>query len=364
MRRLASAAALLLALVACGDDDGDARTDAGPGTTDGGRDSGVDAGPVSDPPTVRDVRVDLTGVTDLTVDLGRESAEMVLPEETASEWIVQVRDDVTTPDALVVTIVHSDGTALADQTATFDRGNWRITATVSPGDELTVQVEDADGNVTTHEPSLRIATLTEAAVDRWEERDHDSDQAIVARAEWTFEEDGTWSETGPETGFERTGTWSVIDAALLLEERTRSDGDSDDSTVELALEGPLYVDARFLSRAPWSRVGDGSGAEGTFERSWERTEAGTTVTVDETLVLGTDGSYTWSRTVDGTADGEIEGTFETELTRNYEESLGDFLVVTETRVDGVDVPSPEPRHDIYIDLGDRLLIDPLIRVEP
>lgn len=354
-----------LALLACGDDsDPDAGVDAGVDAGPAELDASVDAGPSSDPPTVRDVRVDLSGVTALTVDLGRESTVLVLPEATPSDWIVQVRDDVTTPDALAVTLVHPDGSALADQSAAFERGNWRIAATVTPGDELTVRVEDADGNVTTHEPTLRIASLAEALADRWEWRDHDRDQAIIARAESVFDEDGTWTETGPAAGQGRTGSWTVTEGMLLLEERTRSDGDADATTVELSLEGPLYVDARFFARAAWRRVGAGTGAQGTFERTWERTEGGAAVSVEETLVLGSDGTYAWSRTVDGSADGEVEGTFEVELTRNYEDSLGDFLVITKTRVDGVDLASPETHLDIFIDVGDRLLIDPLIRVLP
>lgn len=359
-----SRAAVLLALAPLllgGCDGDDPEGDAGPLVDAGAMDAGAGA---SDPPTVRDVRIDLTGVTDLTVDLGAASSETILPEPTASEWIVQVRDDVTAPDALDVTIASPDGAPLADQSPLFERGNWRITATVSPGDELTVRVEDEDGNVTIHDQTLRVPTLEEALVDAWEQRDHGLDQSIVARADVELLADGTWTWSGPALGRSRGGTFEVTGATLLFEERTDSAGDTDPATVERADEGPFFVDSRFLSRAPWQRADATTGAEGTFERSWTHTEGGAPATVEETLTLGGDGSYAWTRTLDGAPDGSAEGTFVVELTQNYEDSLGDFLRVTETRRDGMDLAVPEERLDLFIDLEDRLLIDPLIRVLP
>lgn len=324
-------------------------------------DAGTDAS-ASAPPTIRDVRVNLSGNTALTVDLGTASSTVILPRPTPSEWLIQVRDDQTLPDALEVTITDAAGTAVAGQEAIFERGNWRVTLLVDLDADLGVTVRDADGQATVHPSRLTIPSLSESLSDSWELRQYDRAQAIIGRTLTTFTAE-SWTEMGPAAGMERAGTWSLAEAVLLFEERTSAGGDAEPSTVELAEEGPLFVDQLYLSRAPWVRLTGGpSGAVGDFEREYTVTDSAGTRAVREELTLGADGSHRWRRLVDGALASDVEGTFVLELTENYEESLGDFLVMTDLRVDGLDVPAPEPAMNLFIDQGDVILLNPLIRI--
>ncbi len=314
-------------------------------------------------PVVRDARIDLTGLVDQTFDIGAEDAVVVLPEVTPSLWIVQIRDDRTAAEELSVAVIDEEGSPVSDQEGTFERGNWRIRSAVAPGHTLTVRIEDGDGNVTTHPHTLRVPTLAEAAVGTWERRDFDAEQAITGRVRLSMLDDRTWERSSSASGsaagpFEtlETGRWQVDDTAMTFE-TLEAPSDGNPSPLRVTETAPFYVDTRYFTRAPWQRQ-EGSGAEGTFRRA--RRVDGTMV--EESLTLGSGGSYSFVREAGGEETLSQAGTFAVELTENYEDSLGDFLVVTLAEENGAPVAEARATLEIFIELGPYLLLDPLIRV--
>ena len=88
--------------------------------------------------------------------------------------------------------------------------------------------------------------------------------------------------------------------------------------------------------------------------------------VTETLVFGSDGSFSESRkgTISGSAlDETRSGTFSIELNDNYAESFGDFLSRIVTHENGVALGASVQLYELHVVRHDRLLITPKLRMQ-
>ncbi|MBM4352799.1 MAG: hypothetical protein FJ109_03235 [Deltaproteobacteria bacterium] len=356
----------------------------------GGRDSpgGLDAQGVdvpelaadvaadTEPPELRDVRVELVGELGMLLDLNNGPASPVIPLPMPAEFTVFATDDRSPVEKLSVVLV--DGVTselLAGQTASFSNGLWRVEYELCPGAHVLVRVSDEAGNGTTWKHGLEIPTLSEALVGQWSTRVYDQDRTLLGAWTSQWSADGTWEEEGPWPHI--GGTWSEKDGMLDLEKRWSTLGDRDSATVEALQRCTFHVDVSYLDTCPYLRAGDGNDIVGTWERSLLTRvvpagaipgsgELGPLITEVSTYTFETDG--TWSlhvaRTVDSdrwpdVSDYQIGGTYEVVLSDNYVEDFGDFLLLSHAVPDG----SGEPWTQIVLFRirADRLLLQMRIR---
>lgn len=332
MCALALAAGLALG---CGDDAAastDMPTDAP--TPDGAEDTA---------PEIRSVVANLEDPLRQSVDVSASAGEVVLGAPTPIEWVVQVRDLQTAAEDLELTLLDGEGVAL-DAAVTFRSGNWRLAATIAPGQSQRVRVRDRGGNTSETSP-IAVPTLNEALAADWEQLRFDLEQSITARTRWTF--GGMNFERTPDGEEGSAGSFVFEDEGRL----TLMSADFDFS-------GEVTVEEPFFALGPWRRA---TPAATPLAGSYRRAYAQQAVEIVETLAFGDDGAFTYAREEDGAPTLTQAGSFRLVLAENYETSLGDFLERTVTEENGDAVP-PRSTLDLFISRSETLLIGPVLRI--
>lgn len=376
MMRLAGVTVTLAvcALAACSSDGsseaaGGAGGSGGSGGSSSGGSGGMAGGSGVDgvPPELRSFRAELGGAVPASYDLTNQDRSHVLTDPAEVTFVVFASDDLTATEDLAVAVFAGDS-ELAATSSQFVSGLWRVTVAVPPGSRCTARVVDDAGNATSSETALVVPSFDEAIADSWEVRFYDEQQGVQHRWLLDWRSDGSWSETRQDNGLSLGGTFRFDGDTLAVSETTRSDGDADASTVEREQRGAFYVDGTYFARAPYLlKSGDGD-ITSVWERSYELYAPGAgglelSEAVTETLELKDDDSYAWSRTGTGpgASSSTASGSYTVELNQNYTESVGDFLTLTATAVDGTPVSGQEPEINLYVIRAGRLLVQPQIR---
>ena len=374
MKKLYSATFVaLLVLAGCGN-----------GTGNGGGSVDSTSNPDSmssdtEAPEIRDVQIEIKGEFSSKVTLTSDEATRVLPVEADAAFTVFASDDTTDSEKLAINAIDDGGEQLSKSSEEFQNGLWKFETRLSPGSTIRVEVTDEAGNSTTNEHALKILSHEEALVSDWEKRFFaNDDQSITRTDRLTVKSDGTWNEKVEM--YERGGDYRV-DMEKLVWQRTYQTGgmdtDSDKSTVETDFAGEYYVDDSFFSPRPWTRQDSGSDAAGTWKRSWKRYkhENGKRTLdaeIEETLKLekksNADNTWNYERKTTPKGSGAStsshtqSGTYETiEITTNYGENYGTFLVRTKTRENGKQLMMSVKTTELYRTPLDKLLISPYTR---
>ncbi|MEL6182615.1 MAG: hypothetical protein AAFS10_26900, partial [Myxococcota bacterium] len=167
--------ALLLPASACSDDDSSTTStaaDTGMGqsetepTSNGGSDTDTlddvepDTPSDDEPPSLRDIRIEVTGEFGDAFDLNDTDGTLLLPVDTPVEVTVFGQDNMTSADTLTVDVVD----ARTDQVRTvedrsFRNGLWRLTVLLGPDTETRIRVTDEAGNTIESPAVLRVPSL-------------------------------------------------------------------------------------------------------------------------------------------------------------------------------------------------------------
>ena len=351
-----------------------------------------------DAPVVLSVRVDAMGALPRSVSLSSADARWVLCDPSLLRIDVLAHDDTTPAERLVVDIVDSSGDRV-EAAASFQSGIWSLEVEASAGSVLRARVHDEAGNSVEHAYELQLPPLQEAMLGSWERRLYDTAQSVTGRRSDVFASPDLWTQVEVGGGVEVSGTFSFDGLVLSLAERTRSGGvgaeDTDAATIEQLWVREAYLDAVYLSLAPWrpaggvldAGAGDAGPADagpadaatfvpaglvGTWERQYELwqpegSDVALVEAVTETLVLEADGRWWHERRGDAFVAGvsapildTADGTLRVQPAGGYGEALGDFLIFETLRRDGVPV-APVERVQLYVLRAGRLLLDPSVR---
>ena len=355
-------------------------------TSGGGGGGGSDAGGISpdtapsdsEPPEIRDIQLNIKGEFSSKATLTAGDATRILPVAADAEFTVFAQDNETARENLDVQVVDASGAALDEKMSSVNRGLWRLTVEIAPDSELRVEITDEAGNTTTSMHSLRLASRAEALAAVWKKRfySNEDEPSVTEEHTLTVESGGEWNEDVED--YKRGGEYRVEGDLLVFQEtfqRGGSDKDTDESTIEQDRVSEFYVDDEFFSLHPWTREDSGSGIATTWKRSWTRYEhdAGNRTegaSVEETLQLEkkAGGKNTWKHTREETpksgsaTTSTRSGTWKTiELTTNYGENLGTFLVRTTTHEDGNEVQMAKTTTESDVFRLDHMLISPYTR---
>ncbi|MFH1530857.1 MAG: hypothetical protein ABIK09_09020 [Pseudomonadota bacterium] len=374
----------LVFLVAVGCDGGGDGGGGGGGDTGGGEDviggedsvapdgAGEDGSSDTTPPEFRDVRVEIHAEPSIPLDLNNQDVERVLPMAFPATFTVFTTDDVSTADAITVTILLGDGDTLVEgQVAAFSNGLWTVEVPeIAPGQTLRVRVEDEAGNPDLWIHALTIPTLEEAVVGDWDTRFYDAEGSHTHSWEATWDADGTWEESRVEPALQLAGTWSIDGDRITTEITTAEPGDADPTTVDRRDESGFYVDETYFATWPLVRVDEGTGLEGTWTRAvkvWSNGDEGLVLNEDETheITFAAGGVLTITREgiIDGAPDQVLVlgGTWVRVPNENYIENYGDYLVITLETLDGAPLDEPDAWVDLMVIRHDQLLLSPKVR---
>ena len=334
---------------------------------------------VGEPPTIRSLIITISGDFSSEADITDTDQEVIIPITQNAEFRAFLGDDRTDREALSVEVVDGEVSPmpLDGQTPRFENGLWKIEVDVSPGMYLRLRIQDGDGHTLLSPFALILLTRQEAVVDIWERRYFGLGQSRTATWDFEMTAERGWSEDHGDGAMERGGTFSFDPDHLELAERYRANADPIDSnleTIESITVGEYYVDNTYFSWDPLLRAEGSSGLVGTWTgntQTFVLNDSDERILIRDqttTLVLGDDGSWTetWSG-VDSTGDGpepidrSWSGTWVFELSDNYVDSVGDFLVRTVVEQDGEILGTPEIWFELHAIRTNRLLINPFNR---
>lgn len=318
------------------------------------------------PPVIVDVYATFPA-TSGNLDLSSADARKVLKNPTPLILQVEVTDNVTPTDALKVQALDANNKPIAGQSALLHNGLWNVTTTAAPGLTIRVAATDQAGNQTIWPHAAIFPTQQQAMVRQWTLLVYGPTGTVISRPHLTMTAT-TWCQDDDAAGDGPAGgTWSLqSDGRLKMETRghaacTQNVG-NDGNTVLSSRTAAFYVDATFFSDGPYKKQnGSATGATdvvGTWTRTADIATTGPAQSVTSSFTLLADNTFQ-----ETTEDGhQIAGTYQQKQNTDYSASYGNLLVLTTTKVDGVDVTPSIAVH--YWTIKDsELLLDPFVVVQ-